>query len=232
MSEVIDQNILLSAMDVQFHQWKKMTEAGCKRVGWKIGFNVLADQQRMKLLSPVIGFLTDKTVLSSGGRYKASDSSKVMLEAEVAIRIQRDVEAGATKEQLKDAIEGFAAAIEIVDVAKTEHDIASILEGNVFHERVIFGELKQNCPELTANQIKASVSVNQQLGLQGDPERYPDDFTDVLRVVSDTLHQQGETLKAGDWIIAGSITIPVQVKAGDQVDVNMEPLGKLTVTIE
>jgi len=232
MSETIDQNVLSSAMKVQLHQWKKVTDSGAKRVGWKIGFNALADQQRMKLLSPVIGFITDNTVLVSGDGYAANDLSKVMLEAEVAICMKRDVSVGETQEQLKDAIAGYAAAIEIVDVAKCEHDIVSILEGNVFHERVIFGEMKQNCPELTASQVKTSVSVNQQLVREGDSERYPDDFTDVLRVVSDTLNQQGEVLKAGDWIIAGSITVPVEVKAGDQVEVNIEPLGQLTVTIE
>lgn len=230
--EIIDEEILIQAMSVQLVKWKETVASGSKRVGWKLGFTPLADQQRMKLPYPIVGFLTSDSVLSSGDSYTAGAAAKVMLEAEVAILISRNVSANESAEQLKDAIEGFAPAIEIVDVTKSAHDITSILENNVFHERVIIGGLCKNYPDLLAAQVNASVTVNQQLVQTDDSSRYPDDFTEVVSVVANTLAKQGECLQADDWIICGSITVPVQVHPGDSVEVSLAPLGTLTTLIE
>jgi len=111
--QLVDDEILVQGMKTQLHKWKGMLESGSKQVGWKIGFNDLADQKRMRLASPIVGFLTSKSVLESDGIYKASKAARLMLEAELAILLGQDVSAGADKLQVAAAIEGFAPAIEI-----------------------------------------------------------------------------------------------------------------------
>jgi len=229
--DVVEDVILMQGMQVQLDKWQCLLESGQKREGWKIGFNAMADQERMKLPSPIVGFLTSESVLDSGSTYKGKKAAKIMIEAEVAILIGKDVPAAANKTQLADAIEGFAPAIEIVDVARTSHDITSILEDNIFHEAVIFGELNRDMPDLTAKDISATVSVNSELVQKGDSSRYPDDITDVVSVVADTLAKQGQCLQAGDWIISGSITKPAEVFAGDHIEVALSPLGSLSLNI-
>ncbi|MDH5424121.1 MAG: fumarylacetoacetate hydrolase family protein [Gammaproteobacteria bacterium] len=231
-NDLINEEILHQAMSVQLQKWTDVLAGGAKRVGWKLGFTPLADQQRMKLSSPVVGFLTSETVINSGGAYKANDGAKVMLEAEVAILIGRDISSGENKEQLKSAIKGFAAAIEIVDAARTPHDITSILEGNVFHEAVLIGDLNCDHPDLLVQHIDATVHVNQQLVQSGDASRYPLDFSELVSVVADTLAKQNQCIVAGEWVICGSITIPVQVFPGDRVEVSLAPLGMLRVNIK
>ena len=229
--DFVEEAILIDGMQVQLHKWQCLLESGQKRVGWKIGFNAMADQERMKLPSPIVGFLTSESVLDSGSTYKGKKNSKLMVEAEVAILIGKDVPAAADKTQLADAIEGFAPAIELVDVARTSHDITSILEDNIFHEAVIFGELNRDMPDLRAKDISATVSVNSQVVQNGDPSRYPDDISEVVSVVADTLAKQGQCLQAGDWIISGSMTIPVEVFAGDHIEVALSPLASLSLNI-
>ncbi|WP_126455672.1 2-keto-4-pentenoate hydratase [Sulfuriflexus mobilis] len=229
--ELIEDDVLIQAMNLQLHKWKAMLASGQERVGWKIGFNTLADQERMHLSSPIIGFLTSKSLLENDGAYKAKAASKIMLEAEIAILIGQDVPAGADKAQLAAAIEGFAPAIEIVDVARTPHDITSILEDNLFHEAVILGPVSREHPGLAARDVDAKVFINQENVQSGDPSRYPEDITEIVSVVADTLARQGESLQAGDWIISGSITKPVAVQAGDQIEVSLLPLGTLSAEI-
>lgn len=230
--EFVEETILMQGMQVQLHKWQHLLESGHKRVGWKVGFNAVADQQRMRLPSPIVGFLTSESVLDSGSTYQGKKAAKIMIEAEIAILIGKDVSAAADKTQLAEAIEGFAPAIEIVDVARTPHDITSILEDNIFHEAVIFGELSRGMPDLTAKDISATVSVNSQIVQTGDPSRYPDDIREVVSVVADTLAKQGKCLQAGDWIISGSITKPIEVFAGDHIEVGLEPLGLLSLNIK
>lgn len=230
--ELIDENILIAGMQVQLYKWQTLLESGHKRVGWKIGFNTLGDQKRMGIPSPIVGFLTSESVLESGSTYIGKKTSKLMAEAEVAIFIGKDVPANATNTQLTAAISGFAPAIEIVDVARTSHDVASILEDNIFHETVIFGDLNRDIPNLTAKDISATVSVNGEIVQIGDPTRYPDDIREIISVVADTLAKQGKCLQAGDWIISGSITTPVEIFSGDSLIVDLAPLGTLSLNIE
>lgn len=230
--DFVEETILIDGMQVQLHKWQCLLESGHKRVGWKIGFNAMADQERMRLSSPIVGFLTSDTVFDSGSTYKGGNSAKLMIEAEVAILIGKDVPAAADKTQLADAIEGFAPAIELVDVARASHDMTSILEDNIFHEAVIFGELNRDMPDLTAKDISATVSVNSELVQKGDPSRYPDDICKVVSVVADTLAKQEKYLQAGDWIISGSITKPAEVFAGDHIEVDLSPLGSLSLNVK
>ena len=229
--QYIANEILTQGMAQQLRKWKTLLGAGTQRVGWKIGFNAAADQARMKLPSPIVGFLTDDRLMPNAGSYKVSESAKLMVEAEVAILIGNDISASASKSEFESAIAGFAPAIEIVDVARSAHDILSILDDNIFHEAVIIGELVKNKPALTANDIQAKVIVNNEVVQQGEPARYPDDLTDIIRVVANTLGSQGETLKAGDWIICGSITTPYQIFAADRIEVELAPLGTLSLDI-
>lgn len=229
--ELVEGEILVQGMQVQLHKWKCILESGHKRVGWKIGFNAVTDQERMGLPSPIVGFLTSESVLESGDIYKGKKAAKLMVEAEVAILIGQDISTGADRAQAAAAIEGFAPAIEIVDVARAPHDITSILEDNIFHETVIFGDVSRDIPDLAAKDISANVLVNGQVMQTGDPSRYPEDISDVVSVVADTLAKQGESLQAGDWIISGSITKPIEVHTGDQVEVSLSPLGTLSAKI-
>lgn len=230
--DYIDEAILINGMQAQLSKWQLLLESGHKRLGWKIGFNTPADQTRLRLPYPIVGFLTSESLLDSGSTYIGKKSSKLMAEAEVAILIGKAVPADATRSQLTDAISGFAPAIEIVDIARASHDVTSILEDNIFHESVIFGELSISHPELNAKDIIASVTVNGEVVQSGDSSRYPDDIRDVVAVVANTLAKQGKCLEAGDWIISGSITQPVEVFAGDILEVILAPLGSLSLKIE
>lgn len=229
--EYIDNEILNQGMMIQLDKWKTLIGSGNNRVGWKIGFNDASDQVRMKIPSPIVGFLTSDRVMSSGDLYKVNQSAKLMVEAEIAILIAKDVLQTDSKTELENAIEGFAPAIEIVDVARTSHDVLSILGDNIFHEAVIIGDLVTNKPDLSAKDVHAKVIVNDELVQSGEPSRYPDDLTDIIKVVSNTLNKQGEMLKAGDWIISGSITKPCEVFAGDKIEVSLSPLGTLSLGI-
>ena len=229
--DIVDDSVLVQSMALQLQQWQQKINRGHSRVGWKIGFNVKADQERMGIIHPVVGYLTSESLLKSGNTYSGQAAAKIMVEAEVAILMGKDIAMNASLSEIASAIKGYAAAIEIVDVARTEHKISSILEDNIFHEAVILGELYTDIQKLNTDNIVANVMVNGQIVEIGDSSRYPDDMTDIVSCVMMTLAKQGKTLIAGDWIIAGSITKPFEVKSGDNVKISLSPLGSLDVNI-
>lgn len=229
--QFIDETIIEQGMQTQLLKWKSIIASGHSRIGWKIGFNNLADQRRMNLPSPIVGFLTGDRVSKSGDSFIARKDANIMLEAELAVLIGNDVPGDASLEQARSAIEAFAPAMELVDVARTAHDIASILEDNIFHEAVIFGESSRELLNLKTQEISARVLVNGEEVRIGEPSRYPEDISEFVCVVANTLAKQGQCLQAGDWIISGSITKPIAVQAGDEVKVELDPLGSITAQI-
>ena len=96
--------------------WRDALSSQQHRLGWKVGFNMVADQQRLNLPSAMVGFLTRESSLVSGGHYRASPNSVLLIEPEVAILIGHDVPADATAEQANAAIAAYSAALELVRI--------------------------------------------------------------------------------------------------------------------
>ena len=58
------------------------------------------------------------------------------------------------------------------------------------------------------------------------------DLAETIRLVADLLGAGGERLRAGDRIIAGSLTAPVPVEPGDAVELELGELGLVGLSIE
>jgi 2-keto-4-pentenoate hydratase len=214
-------------MERQLQQWRQALAAGDQRLGWKIGFNRRVDQQKFALPSPMIGYLTAKRRLAAGGRYTFKAGATILLEAEIALLIGHDVAAGATPTEAGNAIQGYAAALELVDTSRTRsNDIAEILAGNLFHEAVLIG----NATTISNNHFNAALKINGNEVRRLEPDRLPDDFGAIVKVVADILGEHGEQLQAGDWIISGAATTPIEIHAGDAIALALDPLGNLTLT--
>ena len=214
-------------MERQLQQWRTVLAAGDERLGWKIGFNRIVDQQKFNLPSPMIGYLTRKRRIASGGSYAIRAGSTILLEAEIALLIGHDVAPGVTITEARNAIQGYAAALELVDTSRTSSsDIAEILAGNLFHEAVLIG----NATTISNNHFNASLKINGDEVRRLEAERLPDDFGVIVKVVADILGRHGEQLRAGDWIISGAATTPVELHGGDEISLELEPLGNLALT--
>jgi 2-keto-4-pentenoate hydratase len=55
------------------------------------------------------------------------------------------------------------------------------------------------------------------------------DLPETVRVVSRRLALMGESLRAGQFVIAGSLTPIVPVAAGDELRADFGPLGMLAI---
>jgi 2-keto-4-pentenoate hydratase len=62
-----------------------------------------------------------------------------------------------------------------------------------------------------------------------DPQALTGDLIDIVRHVADTLAAFGQTLRAGQIIITGSIVPPLWVEAGEEVAFKLAPVGSVSV---
>lgn len=197
----------------QLGHWRATLHSGAGRVGWKIGLNVAAVQERLGIDRPVVGHLTSATLLGADGSHSLAGADRPMAEPEIAIEVGPD-----------RTIAGLAPAIEIANIDRALDDAAEIVATNIFHRAVAIG------PSVA---IDSAAGIEAVLELNGEQAATADagatDLAATVALVDETLRGAGESLEAGDRIIAGSLTPPAPVAPGDRAAVSLGPIGTLEV---
>jgi 2-keto-4-pentenoate hydratase len=214
-----------AGLERQLEGWRNLLEGGAERLGWKIGLNVPAAQEKLGISHSVIGFLTSASRLEPGVTHSVGGMEKPLIEPEVAVTLRRDVEQGAEPGEALAAIGSLGPAIELVDIPAPPEDLEETLAGNVFHRAVVLGPTRQDA---ALSRVEATVRVN---GEQRESAPGEVDLAATISLVADLLGSVGERLEAGDTIICGSLTPPVTVAPGDRVEVDLGPLGSVELAL-
>ncbi len=230
----------MSAIDDKIHRglerqlttWRAQVDGRGQRLGWKVGFNMRADQQRLGLPSAMIGYLSREHRLADGQHYTPPPGGNILVEPEIAVYIGVDLSADASEHDARAAIHGYTAALELVDTTRSVNDdIEEILAGNLFHDSVLIAEPMFAAEHFTRDQLHFSLHINDNEVCTLDPVRVPQDFAPLILTVARLLATYGECLKKGDWIITGAAAKPVGVNPGYNVTLVMGTLGQLSVQI-
>ena len=205
-------------------------EDGARPLGWKVGFGSPAAFELLNTDRPLVGFLTDRSLLDDGATVPVGGWTTPMLEPEIAVHLAHDLEGDATHADVRAAIGGLSAAIELADVDVTPADPEPILAGNIYHRHVLLGPVDEG--RTTADGIRGRVLRDgEEIAATDTPEAATGQLAEVVRLTAELLAASGERLRAGDVVITGSIVAPVKVAPGESVTAEIDPLGSLTVLI-
>jgi 2-keto-4-pentenoate hydratase len=214
-------------LEAQLRAWRSRIESGERRVGWKIALNMPAVQERLGISAPVIGALSSGGELSPGASHSLAGGTSVGVEPEVAVHLSAAVPAGESRERATAAIGALGAAIEVVDIDMPFDDLELILARNVFQRAFVLGPALASQAGGDLEEVRASVRKN---GVEQESAQAAEvigDLAELVIGVADLLAEAGDGLAAGDVIISGSLTPIVFVQAGDRIEVDLGPLGKL-----
>lgn len=205
-------------------------EDGARALGWKVGFGSPAAFELLGTDRPLVGFLTDRSLVDDGATVAVGDWTTPMLEPEIAVHLAREVEGDATRDDVRAAIGGLGAAIELADVDVPPADPEPILAGNIYHRHVLLGPVDEG--RTTADGVCGRLLRNgEEIASTDTPEAATGELAEVVRLTAELLAANGERLRAGDVVITGSIVPPVKVAPGESVTAEIDPLGSLTVVI-
>ncbi|MFQ5661325.1 MAG: hypothetical protein ACE5GZ_12950 [Gammaproteobacteria bacterium] len=230
-SDQIDSHVLEQideGMQIQIKRFHEATAKGILRIGWKIGVTTAAAQKKFRLSSPVIGSLDGTRTYSTESKVSLRKDAKIRAEAEISLRINRDMDGQASVDEARAAIETVGPAIEFIDLNMPSDDISVILGHSIFHNAVIFGE--ESDPDVLARQASLWPigRRNTKCVRTPEPAMIPHDLPALLVLVAGTLGRYGECLKEGDRIISGSYIVPLIVECGDVIEVDYGELGKVS----
>ena len=189
---------------------REIVAQGAEPIGWKIGFNVPAIQEKLGIDGPLAGFLTSGGLLEDGATWSLSDDGEVVVESEVAVELGDDAR----------SIVALIPALELADPPDLSQDVETILAGNIFHRAVAFGPRSE-----TDAPGSARILVNGELAHEITAREADARLEEMVGVVAGRLADAGGQLEAGQRIITGVLAPPHAAKPGDVVRLEIDGLG-------
>jgi 2-keto-4-pentenoate hydratase len=225
----------LRGMVRQLRLRRELLSAGHKPLGWKLAFGGPAAMERLHTSAPLVGYLMQDALLPSGSTLSLSNWKKPAAEPEIAVYLGKDLPANSDRAATIAAISGLGPAIEVADVDHPSEDVEGTLARNIYQRHVILGSNDSSrvgasldglsCRVLRNGSKVASITGPQALqALTGD-------VIDIVRYTANLLAAFGESLQAGQIIIAGSIIPPLWVQPGEEIVFHLAPIDSISIRL-
>ena len=188
---------------------REILAQGAEPIGWKVGFNISAAQEKLGIDAPLAGFLSSNGVLEDGAEVSLDDGP-VVIESEVAVELGPDAR----------SIAALLPALEVADPPDLDQDVETILAGNIFHRAVVFG------PRVETNQPGGGrVLVNGEVEHVMAPGETSAHLEEMIEAVRKRLAAVDEDMLPGQRIITGVLAPPHAAHPGDRVRLELDALG-------
>ncbi len=211
---------------------------GEQLVGHKIGLTSRAMQQVMKIDTPDSGFLTDAMVFAPDSTLDASSFCDPKVEVELAFVLAADL-AGAdlSVDDVLDATAYVTPAVELIAARSHRRDpssgrtrtVCDTIADNAANAGIICGghQLAPRDTDLRwVGALASRNSVIEESGLAGAVLGHP---ANGIVWLARRYHEQGLSLRAGQTILAGSFTRPIDVRSGDHFDFDFGTAGQFSL---
>lgn len=226
----MSQSALASGLTGQFELRSDLISQGYRPIGWKAGFGAPVWQERFRINGPLIGFLTDATLLDEGADVDISGWPRPVAEPEIAAYLGSDLPPGSGPDVTRAAIAAIGPAIELADIDPPPDDVHEILVGNIFHRGVVLGPSDSGRAGADLTGLEARVRLDSRE--QARTRRLEDLAGGVIEVVSHLaglLSDQGEMMRVGDVVICGSVVPPIDLFPGVTVEFELNPMASITL---
>ena len=224
MTALHDDPRVRRGMERQLELRRRLLDDGARPIGWKLGLGTAAAMERHGIGAPLVGFLTNLGLREPGAEVELGDWGKPTAEPEIAVHVARDVPADGDVDAVAAAIGGLGVAIELVDLGGGE--VEEILAGDIFHRYVVLGPAVGG---VAFDDLRGTIRLGEDAQSVDDPLALVGDPVAALAHLASHLAAFGETVRAGEILITGSIVPALSVAADQRLEYVLEPLGELAL---
>jgi 2-keto-4-pentenoate hydratase len=200
-------------------------------VGHKIGCTTPVMQRFLGIDNPCAGGVFGPTVQHENGAFRHADFLRVGVECEIAVRLARDLPASGApydRDSVAGAIGSCMAAIEIVDDRYEDYrglDALTLIADDFFNAGCVLAESAEDWRELDLRAIGGRMMINGEQvgsGRGGDVLGHP---LSALAWFANLRVARNRHLRAGEFVLLGSVVETRWLAAGDHVEIAIEGLG-------
>lgn len=209
----------------------RLEEQGKRVVGRKIGLTSKAMQAATGITEPDYGVIFDDMVLENGSVVEWARYTHPRIEVELAFRLCQDLKGpGITLFDVLDATDYVVPALEILDsrIEMQGRTIVDTISDNAAMGAMVVGGRPVRPHDVDLRWVSALLYQNQEIVETGVAAGVLNHPAQGVAWLADKLAQHGQSLRAGDLVLAGSFTRPAWVYAGDTVYADYGPLGTVT----
>lgn len=222
------------AYSIQEAQFRQRINTGERQVGWKMGLTSKAKREQMNLDSPLYGFLTDKMRVANGGSFDLGGSIHPKIEPEIAFLMGKDLPGKVSRDEALSAVKAVTSALEILDSRYEQFKYFSmedVISDNSSSSHFILGAWREDFAELDLSELRMEMRADGKTAQQGIARDISGDPVISIVQLCELLAARGQTLKAGDIVLAGAATTAIELKPGLHVELHVDHLPQIDVHI-
>lgn len=208
-------------------------------VGYKIALTTPAMRKMVGLDDSIGGAMHDKQVVRAPAKVRAADYGRLIVEFEVAVQLRADLPARSsphTRESVAAAVGAVMPAFELADDRNADYTgLASMVFGliadNAWNEGAVLGAPVTDWSSIDLAALHGVATINGEVvgdGYGRDVMGHP---LEALAWVANNLIQRGKHLRAGQFVITGSLVRSKFPQAGDTVGFDLGALGSVALRV-
>lgn len=215
------------AYEVQRLSVERRLQRGEVRTGVKIAFANRAKLKQMGLREPIWGRLTSGMLVEDTATIDPSLYLHPRVEPEIAFRLARPLSGRVTLPEAVAALEAVAPALEIIDgrYENFTFSLSDVVADNTSASGYVLGPWSD--PQGDVGNLRMVLEIDGRPVQTGSSAAILDHPLHSLVAAAWLVAEAGETLRAGDVVMAGSATAPEALEPGCRVRLGVERLGNV-----
>jgi 2-keto-4-pentenoate hydratase len=226
---------VVDAYEIQLLNIRRRLEAGSSVNGHKVGLSSRAMQEMMGVDEPDYGHLLSDMEVSSERPAPASKYCYPRVEVEVGFVLGDDLPGeGCTEQDVIDATEAVAPAIELIDSRIVDWDIriGDTIADNASSAGYVLGPDRVKPTDIDLKAIEARLHCNGDKVAAGRSDAVLGDPVVAVAWLARKVASFGVTLRAGNVILPGSVHRAIDVHPGDEFEATFDGLGSVRLSFE
>jgi 2-keto-4-pentenoate hydratase len=220
------------AYTIQAEVLRRKLASGASVSGYKAGATNAGAQANFGLSQAVYGALLLHGHVLEGGAIDARQLIHPRVECEVAFRLAADLSGpGVTSEAALAAVEGAMAAFEIVDSRTVgwAGKMPEMISDSVFAARYVTSSRIVPVAGIDLAALRVTLLKNGEQAAQASGANVLGSPANSLAWLANRMAEHGRSLRAGDVVLAGSLTPLVPAAQGDIFEATFDHLGAVRV---
>jgi 2-keto-4-pentenoate hydratase len=223
---------VVDAYEVQLLNIRRRVRAGATVLGHKVGLSSLAMQQMMGVDEPDYGHLLSDMEVSSESPVDAGRYCYPRVEVEVGFVLGATLPGeGCTEEDVLDATEAVAPAIELIDSRIRDWRIGLVdtIADNASSAGFVLGPERVKPRDIDLLGIDAVLRRNDEVVAEGRSDAVLGNPVTAVAWLARKVASFGVRLEAGHVILPGSCTRAIDARPGDDFVAEFAGLGTVTL---
>ena len=207
--------------------------------GYKVALTSDVMQKMLRYFSPFAGPLHANLIHHSGVQLDHTQYGRLCIECELAAVLRKSLlskQAPYSREQIADAVDTIAPALELVDDRNADYGtiadlVLTLIADNAWNAGIVLGPALQDWRHLDLANLHGTVMVNGETEGEGYGRDVLGHPLEALRWLVNTIAAQGRDIEKGMVVMTGTMIATQFVKPGDKLTFTVDELGSVDVSV-